>query len=281
MATATRSTKLIDEYLTEIGTDGIHSPNTVTTYRQVLHRLDRILREVNHRGLALAHTDELRPLVLPPDRSPATRALYRAAVGGFFAWACDPLDPQLTHNPAVYLPRQRVPRRRPRPITNGQLREILTTARQPYRIWYLLAAYLGLRCVEIARLDRDDVTEEWTWVRGKGDRERQVPTHDYVWTALQDLPPGPVALDVDSQPADRRQISWRGNRHLRRIGMRGVTMHRVRHWYGTHVHEAAGGDARVTQDLLGHASLATTQGYVEVDPVAKLAAGRALPRVIG
>lgn len=248
---------------------------TIDTYTDLLCRLDRTLPE----GLAYACTDELREQIYTDDRRPATTALYRAAAAAFYGWATRESDPWLDYNPAQHLPAARVRARAPRPVTHEQLRDILARAREPHRTWYLLGSAQGLRCIEISRLDRDDVTEQDTWIRGKGDRERIVPTHPAVWAAVADLPRGPVARTPDgSARADRRQVRERANWYLHhRLGHQDVTMHRLRHWYGTYVHQAAGGDLRVAQELLGHASPTTTQVYVAVAGGAKTAAVHALP----
>jgi integrase len=59
----------------------------------------------------------------------------------------------------------------------------------PFLAWILLGAFGGLRCCEISRLNREDVTAERIWLRGKGDKERYVPC------ASADLGggPGPAA----------------------------------------------------------------------------------------
>ena len=249
--------------------------STVTTYADLLCRLDRNLPE----GLAYACADELREAIHTDDRKPGTRHLYRAAAVAFYRWACDASDPWLDYNPTPHLPAVKVNARAPRPVTHEQLRDILNRARDPYRAWYLLASAEGLRCVEISRLDREDITERDTWLRGKGGRERIVPTHPAVWAAVADLPRGPVARTPDgSRRADRRQVRERANWYAQnRLGHRDITMHRLRHWYGTYVHKAAGGDIRVAQELLGHASPTTTQVYVATVDDAARAAVHALP----
>lgn len=257
-------------HLTDIG----RADSTITTYVDVLTRLDRTLPE----GLAYACADELRGKIYIKDRKPATVALYRAATVAFYGWATDENDPWLDYDPSQHLPRARVRQRTPRPCTQEELADILARARDPYRVWYLLAAGCGLRCVEIARLDRADVTEHVVYILGKGDKERAVPTHPAVWAAIRDLPAGPVARRYyDTGRANRRDVQGRGNRHLAILGHAGVTMHRLRHWYGTYVHQAAGGDLRVTQELLGHASPNTTQVYVATLSGTKRAAVAALP----
>ncbi|TDC21582.1 hypothetical protein E1211_32025 [Micromonospora sp. 15K316] len=248
---------------------------TIDTYTDLLCRLDRDLPE----GLAYACADELREHIYTDERKPATVALYRAAATAFYGWATAESDPWLDYDPSRHLPAARVRARAPRPVTHEQLRDILARARDPYRLWYLLASGQGLRCIEISRLDRDDVTEQDTWIRGKGDRERIVPTHPAVWSVVRDFPRGPIARTPNgSARADRRQVRERANWYLHhRLGHQDVTMHRLRHWYGTYVHQAAGGDLRVAQELLGHASPTTTQVYVAVAGGAKAAAVAALP----
>lgn len=248
---------------------------TITTYTDLLCRLDRTLPE----GLAYACADELREHIYVDTRRPATNALCRAAARAFYGWATSESDPWLDYNPAQHLPAAQVRARAPRPVTHEQLRGILARAREPYRTWYLLGSAQGLRCIEISRLDRDDVTEQDTWIRGKGGRERIVPTHPAVWAAVVDLPRGPVARTPDgSARADRRQVRERANWYLHhRLGYRDVTMHRLRHWFGSYVHQSAGRDIRVAQELLGHASPTTTQVYVAVAGGAKTDAVRALP----
>lgn len=247
---------------------------TVTTYVDLLSRLDRDLPE----GLAYACAEELREQIYVDDRKPATIALYRAAVVAFYSWATDENDPWLDFDPSRQLPRARVRPRSPRPISHDQLGDILARAQDPFRLWYLLAAGCGLRCCEISCLDRADVTEDTVYVLGKGGKERAVPTHPAVWAAVADLPAGPVARrHYDTSRANRRDVQGRGNRHLAVLGHTGVTMHRLRHWYGTYVYQAAGRDLRVTQELLGHASPNTTQVYVATLAGTKAAAVRALP----
>ncbi|PZG07927.1 hypothetical protein C1I95_30470 [Micromonospora craterilacus] len=242
---------------------------TVNTYAEELCILDRTLPE----GLAYACGDELRDAIHVDGRKPAYKAKLTAIVGGFYAWASDPGNPRLDYNPAAHLSRVKVPARSPRPISNEELADILRRAREPMRTWYLLAAASGMRCCEIADLDRADVTAEQTWIHGKGDKERVVPTHPDVWAAVQQMPAGPIARTRAGRPANRIQVQERANYHLQAtLGHAAVSMHRLRHWYGTHVYQSAGRDLRVAQELLGHSTPQTTQVYVAATAAAKSAA---------
>lgn len=272
-AHAPRSHEMIAAFVRHLADLG-RADATISTYTDMLCRLDRELPE----GLAYACADELRAYIYRPGRRPATVALYRAAVVAFYRWATDESDPWVDYDPARHLPRARVRAGTPRPITHDQLADILARAHDPFRLWYLLAAGCGLRCCEISRLDRADITADVVYVLGKGGKERTVPTHPAVWAVVRDLPAGPVARrHYDTGRASRHDVQGRANRHLQVLGHPGVTMHRLRHWYGTHVYQAAGRDLRVAQELLGHASPNTTQVYVATAAGAASAAVLALP----
>jgi integrase/recombinase XerC len=253
------------------------SERTIKDYIGILRRMDRELAY----GLTGACTDELMAWIISPKRGPATRSLYTTIVLGFCNWATDPIDPRLDFNAAIGLPQVRKPKRKPKPIRTEQLADILARAAEPYRTWFTIAAYAGLRCCEIAGLDRAHITEQHIWVyQGKGRKERLVPAHPAVWRAVADLPPGPIALDHDGRTRlTAEKVSHRGNHQLRGpLGYPGVSMHRLRHWHGTFAYRSTK-DLRAVQELLGHSSVATTQGYVEVAEEQKLAAVSGLPDV--
>lgn len=264
---------LIDAYLAYLRRRG-RSAATIETYGGVLRRLDTDLPL----GLTSACTEELEEWIYVEGRSPAATRLYHTIVCQFFGWATDARNPRLDFDPSALLPDPpSQPRRIPRPIPAAQLADILRRAREPYRTWYLLAAYAGLRCCEISDLDREHVGEDVLWVQGKGGRDRLVPTHPDVWAAVRGLPPGPVARLASGERASRKYVTNCGNDHLRSIGARGITMHRFRHSFATAVYQSAGELA--AQRLLGHASVSTTQIYAAVADAQLVAAIAALPRI--
>lgn len=256
------------------------SPRTITARVEILRRIDRDLPY----GLVTATTDELRGWLYRDYWSPGTRETYYGAIRAFFTWATGGGRPDMAvidYDPSEALPKPATPRRIPRPVTDDQLRRILTEAAQPYRLWATLAAYAGLRCIEISRLDRGDITAESIRVLGKGNKPGVVPTHPIIWAAVRDLPLGPIAYDDHGQPAGARWVSIRSALHFRRqLGMPGVSLHRLRHWYGTSTYRATR-DIRVTQELMRHASPATTAGYTLVSDEERTAAIHALPIIAG
>jgi integrase/recombinase XerD len=147
----------------------------------------------------------------------------------------------------------------------------------------------GLRVSEALALDRVDLSMAGGYVRviGKGDKERLVPVGDLALEAIEAyLAERDGALAVTTPPRGRpgqampgaeplflsrrgrrldRMAAWRVLRGAAlRAGLRGrVTPHTLRHSFATHLLEG-GADLRVVQELLGHASITTTQVYTHV-----------------
>ena len=142
----------------------------------------------------------------------------------------------------------------------------------------------GLRVAELCGLDVADVdrSARTVTVVGKGDRQRRVPIHDRCVAALglwldqgRDL-----VASAESPPAAvfvNRRGRRLGPRDVRRILDRRSPVpthpHALRHSYATHLLDG-GADLRVVQELLGHASLQTTQVYTHVSKERLLAVHR-------
>ena len=145
----------------------------------------------------------------------------------------------------------------------------------------------GLRISEALRLDMDDIALGTATVRviGKGDRERMLPVGavavDALTTYLELARPkwldkalrrdpraagrgGPLFLSTQSRRLSRMS-AWRGIRNAGLVaGVNShVTPHTLRHSFATHLLEG-GADLRVVQELLGHASITTTQLYTHL-----------------
>ena len=127
---------------------------------------------------------------------------------------------------------------------------------------------LGLTGADFRRMT-DTVT-----VTGKGRRQRMVPVlpqvrqliEDYADICPYDLPAdGPLFVGAKGGPLSPRIVQLSMARMRGALGLpETATPHALRHSFATHL-LARGGDLRAIQELLGHASLATTQIYTEVD----------------
>jgi integrase/recombinase XerC len=135
----------------------------------------------------------------------------------------------------------------------------------------------GLRISELCGLRAEDIdwSERLVRVRGKGKKERLVPIGEPAWKAIQNYwavlkqpPSGPASVFLaetkKAAPLRPLQLSRRLKQYLAIAGLDpGLTPHKLRHSYATHLLDA-GADLRSVQELLGHAHLVTTQVYTHV-----------------
>ncbi len=222
------------------------------------------------------------------DFAKSSTARAMAAVRGFFRY----LDRRHElHNPTLAAMRTpRFKRPLPRPLSPVQAQDLTGSAEQARdEPWVgkrdaalLLLLYgAGLRIGEALALDRGDVGADPAGLKGlrvlgKGSKERIVPILPAVGAALADyLAACPWPMQADTplflgvrggrlQPSVVQQ-QVRGLRAT--LGLpETATPHALRHSFATHL-LGAGADLRAIQELLGHASLSTTQGYTAVDGV--------------
>lgn len=154
--------------------------------------------------------------------------------------------------------------RTPRAVPGGSLRDQAILA---------LGLYAGLRVSEIRNLDRRDVDLDAMVVRvrrGKGGKDREVPLHRVAaglvglyLASRRDRDPA-LFLSRRGQRISTRQIQdiVRGLAEAAMIPKR-ITPHKLRHTFATSLLEA-GVDLRTVQELMGHASISTTEIYLHV-----------------
>ncbi len=174
-----------------------------------------------------------------------------------------------------YLVRAKQARLVPRPISELALATVLEQAPRRVRPMLFLAAFEGLRACEIAGLRREDVRDSDAnpslVVLGKGKRERVLPLSGQVHHELlvHGMPRrGPIFRmydllgQVTSRPITARRVSSACNLYLGDVDA-GATLHQLRHRFASQALRHAGGDLRLVQELLGHASPATTAIYTQ------------------
>jgi integrase/recombinase XerC/integrase/recombinase XerD len=146
------------------------------------------------------------------------------------------------------------------------------------RAMFELAYAAGLRAEEIVNLDVTDADPDAEHLRvlGKGSKTRVVPAGEPAWRAVaRYLARGRPALEQEREPAlfisktgkrlSTSDVRRRLNGWVRRAAVQGgVTPHTLRHSFATHLLEG-GADLRAIQELLGHATISTTQTYTRVE----------------
>jgi site-specific recombinase XerD len=215
--------------------------------------------------------------------APATVARKLAAIRGLFDFLVR--TERIGQNPADLVSSPKREEKLPRVLSAEQVRELLERipARTPLelrdRAMLELAYSCGLRCEELVNLDLGalDFETEQLRVLGKGSKERLLPVGEPAQQALRRYAErGRQALAGD--PRERALFLSKSGRRLsnsdvtRRLGLwvreaalaAGVSPHSLRHSFATHLLEG-GADLRTIQELLGHASISTTQVYTRVD----------------
>jgi integrase/recombinase XerC len=204
----------------------------------------------------------------------ATIARKAAALRCYFSWQVR--QGRLDADPARSLRAPSGGGRLPRVLSSSEMTSLLDVPagtpvdRRDLAILELLYA-AGLRVSELCGLDRSDIDlrGRTVTVLGKGSKQRRVPVHDAAVTALRAwLEDGRDAMEGPGEAAFvNRRGARLGPRDVRRILDRRSASpthpHALRHTYATHLLDG-GADLRVVQELLGHASLATTQVYTHV-----------------
>ena len=206
------------------------------------------------------------------DITPKTRSMWISTLSSFYKWALrgdegKPCFPRTADNrdfnPAANIPKTRLHPKHPRPMPDDDLQRAIANAAPLMKCWLLCEALAGMRCQEVAGLDREDVVESTGTLHiqhGKGDKPRWVPLHPDILVALQALPMPTEGPLWDATPDE---VSRKINTYLRSIGVKG-TAHTLRHWFATNCYRASQ-DIVLTQNLLGHANMATTAIYAAAD----------------
>ncbi|WP_062134037.1 site-specific tyrosine recombinase XerD [Demequina aestuarii] len=282
-----------EAYLAHVTVERGLSRNTVAAYRRDLGRYETFLTERGRPGLAEATRADVAAFAeaigtgddggraLAPASASRTvvavRGWHRFAVAE--GWTRD--DPSLDVKP------RSVPKRLPKAISTDDVARILDQAGAgdgvgPVRDRALLELVYasGARISEAIGLDVDDLSlapgEQAVLLRGKGRKERVVPIGSFAADALEAyLVRARSALAQSGRGTAALFLNTRGSRLSRqsawailkaasdRAGVDGVSPHTLRHSFATHL-LSGGADVRVVQELLGHASVTTTQIYTAV-----------------
>ena len=228
-----------------------------------------------------------------PGLAPTSLRRRAAAIRGFYRFVF--AEGLIGADIAAHLDLPRQPRQLPEPLSVSETVALLEAAggddpgeldharrlRDRTLLEVLYAA--GLRISEALGLDREDLSTAGGWIRviGKGDKERQVPLGDVALDWLDRWLSGPWPLLLaHAQPMLKRGgpifLGERGGRLSRqqawsavKVAARAaglndrVSPHSLRHSFATHLLEG-GADLRIVQELLGHASISTTQLYTHL-----------------
>ena len=282
----------VQRYLDHLAVERGLSVNTLSAYRRDLRRYIAFLAKRGIRSVKRIDEPAVRSFVAsisasthgredsPYSATSVARSL--SAVRSFHRFLVR--DGVTQSDPAAGISRPKLPRKLPHPIPVDDVERVIAATQGPTpervrdRAIIELLYGAGLRVSELTGLDVDDLDLESGSVRvfGKGSKEREVPVGGMAKKACQDylVTARPSMARASSRAAlflnqrggrlSRQSCGRLLSRYAKMAGLeRGLSPHTLRHSFATHLLEG-GADVRVVQELLGHASVATTQIYTLV-----------------
>lgn len=282
----------VDEYLTHLVKERDVSPNTVSAYRRDLHEFTTFLSGYyGADGWTWEGVDRLAMrgfLGHLTRRGLSRRSMARtlSAVRGFYRFLA--MNEVVSANPARAVGAPRLEKHLPGYLDRAQIDLLFQMAEaramegrfEDVRNLAILELFYstGMRVSELAGLNRPDLDliSQQVKVRGKGRKERIVPVGDHAQLAIRNYEAKRDELTGKAGGKGDRRALFVG-RSGRRLTVRavqkimskflsqvdedaGLTTHSLRHTFATHLLDA-GADLRAVQELLGHASISTTQIY--------------------
>lgn len=277
---------VIDAYLRHLKGERAASANTLDAYARALTGFREKLGD-HFTEWASCTADEVRQwlyLELKKESARSTVRLRLSALRSFFSYMVRRKMIQAAPTAGVKMPKPE--KKLPVFLSQPQVTQLLDLPLQvplekqspawvPFRDKAILELFYscGLRLGELVALNREDVHFRDAYVRvmGKGSKERLLPIGSYALLALSNYlervdasPNGPLFLSRLRKRLSRRAVADLLEKYLRLSDIPlHITPHKLRHSFATHMLDA-GADIRSVQELLGHASLSTTQIYTHV-----------------
>jgi integrase/recombinase XerD len=269
----------------------------VESYSRDLHKFSAYLTEVNQDFDSLTESDlsSLIGSLTSGGLAPSSVNRFLSSLKGFYKYCA--LEYSI-NNPMVDINQFKVARKLPKALSVEEITQLIDSTDNPMDVSALRDRVIleilygtGARVAELVSIDTSDISkdtfdgEEITILklRGKGSKERLVPIGKFAVEAIENylVRLRPILLAKNSQNERALLLNSRGTRLTRQsawttvlraakaTGLDGrVSPHVFRHSYATHLLDG-GADIRVVQELLGHASVTTTQIYtlVTIDKV--------------
>lgn len=250
--------EIIDAHLEHM--EGEHRAEaTIKARRRLLYAAHRDLPN----GLDDVYTKDLKAYIENPAWTRWTAHTYDSHFRGFYSWAYE--YGWMTMDPTIGLKRPPSGKTRPKPLNRAEIALALQLSGEPWHSCIMLGIGAGLRASELAAIRREDITPDYVHVRsGKGGKERFVDTCDVLWEWVQDRPSGLLVQGPNGQQITGQWLSCHQQKHWRSIALPRWHLHRLRHTFCTTMWRDRH-DPLIIRDLMGHASLESTQLYAEPD----------------
>lgn len=166
----------------------------------------------------------------------------------------------------------KIPKTLPKPISHEHILQTLAHAELMAALAITLLYTLGLRISELSHLRVNDISPQWCRVVGKGSKERDVPMIEQAYVLIghyhAEHPVHEFVFEEKGKKLSENSLRYIIIKAFEKAGLK-VTPHQLRHSYAT---ELLNNHARIADvsELLGHASMATTQIYTKLGSALKM-----------
>ena len=273
--------KEVRDYLDSLRDQRRLSPATLGNYTRALDLLLSLSKEIKLESLEPAHVRRFIAQLHARGLAPRTLALVLSAWRGCFRWLVRHRG--WKSNPVVGIRAPRASRPLPKALSVEATQQLLSPdgksdpGHTQDRAMFELLYSSGLRLGELIALNVDDgrldLRQGEVTVTGKGSKTRTVPVGAKArealaaWLSVRKAVPQEKALFVGARGKriSAGTVGARLKRWARRHGLAGrVHPHMLRHSFASHVLQSSQ-DLRAVQEMLGHASISTTQVYTHLD----------------
>ncbi len=166
----------------------------------------------------------------------------------------------------------KIPKSLPKPITHEHILHALEHADAMSALAIKLLYTMGLRISELTHLKMSDMEEGWSRIRGKGEKERDIPMIASISALVKEYlalnPSKEYIFELKGKKLSENSLRYMITKAFAKVGLK-VTPHQLRHTYAT---ELLNNGARIADvsELLGHSSMATTQIYTKLGNALKM-----------
>ena len=262
-----RLSELIDDFLYYLDAIRGYSQLSVQTYEIALLQAKDRVEFYEEDGVWILDISKFRYDIV--ENSKKTIAKKLSAIRSFVKYCQNQknLDIKLISADSI-----KVPQSLPKPIEQKYIEEILDECSLEDRVVISMLYGLGLRISELSSIKLEDIKDGWISIHGKGNKTRELPIlptlMSMIYNYIQTYNPKKYLFEKSNTPLNQAQLRYKITKVFKKHGIK-ATPHQLRHSFASHL---LNGGARISDvsELLGHATMATTQVYTKLEDKKKL-----------
>ncbi len=252
------------EYLLEVRG---YSETTILTYEVALRQMMQASHMYEEEGTIVLDITPFRFQIVKNHKKTIVKKL--SAIRSFVKYLEDQMNisVKLIADESI-----KVPQSLPKPIEEIYIKEVLAKANLEEKLLITMLYSLGLRISELSTLKLEDIKGHWVQIHGKGNKIRELPLLEeaqrLIEIYMKENRSKIYLFEKGSAPLNAAQLRYKLTKLFKDAGFK-VTPHQLRHSFATHL---LNNGARISDvsELLGHATMATTQVYTKLGSSKKM-----------